>query len=288
MLLEKIALNYLKYRRRISLRNVDINIPISLLTQFKSEFAPGSESFEKLINNVLQHIGIKKKGVSFASSNEYRQFINALDSKLTIFDNQPFQLGGLDYEIHLISELLYNFSSPLVLEIGVANGYSSAFLYYAIEKNDGRITSIDLPKFPKKTIKPYEVLHIWLAKRGKIENTGTLGDLNPGGVIPNKKYGGWLIPMALRMKVPNITITGNVFNIFQDFPDDYKFDFVVFDAMKDYKLRIKILELIAAHLKPKGLCALDGYWLNSAFDDFCKQNKKPVWKFGRVGLFANS
>jgi hypothetical protein len=287
-LFENIALQYLKRKRQKGLRNVDVNRPIQLLTQFRAEFTPGSETSENLVQSVLQHTGVSRKNNCFALTEEYVQFKAALDSELTIFDNKPFQLGALDDEIHIISEILYNLAKPSVLEIGVANGYSSAFLYLAIEKSGGRITSIDLPKFPRRPIRPSEILRHWLAKRGKIQNTGTLGDLNPGGMIPKEKYGGWLVPLNLRMSVSNMTITGNAFNIFHDFPENLKFDFAVVDAMKEYEGRMRILDLVASHLNVKGLCALDGYWVNPAFDDFCKQHRKPSWKFGRVGLFANT
>lgn len=286
--LENMAFQYLRVRNRHAMRNVDVNRPIQLRTQFRSEYTRDSASFEKLIEGVLGHIGIKRKPVSFVRTKEYRHFETVLDGRLSIFDNKPYQLGALDEEIHVIAELVYNLKMPSVLEIGVANGYSSAFLYFALKESGGRIFSIDMPKFPRRPIWPSEFLRRWLATRGRIENTGTLGDLNPGGMIPKEKYGGWLVPFHFRLEIPNIALTGNAFNIIPDFPEDLKFDFAVIDAMKDYEGRSKILNLVSSRLTSNGLCALDGYWVNQAFENFCRRNNKPSWKFGRVGLFANS
>lgn len=284
---ENFALAYLKVKRDKQLRKVDIKKPIELLNEFETKFSTSSPEYKNLLQTILQHLCLDFHE-QISLTDRYKNFKKELDARLTIFENKPYQLGALDAEIQVLSDILCNFIKPKILEIGVANGYSSAFLYFALQENGGEIFSIDLPKFSRKPIRPSELFRTYLSRKGLIKNSGTLGDLNPGGVIPKEKYAGWLIPFALRQAISNNTITGNAFHIINDFPDDLTFDFAVIDAMKEYTGRMKILELVSGRLKPHGVCFLDGYWVNPAFDDFCSKHQKPFWKFGRVGCFANS
>jgi len=219
---------------------------------------------------------------------EYAQYTESLHKELRLFEEKPYQLGALDVEIDVLVAVLSQLEKPDVLEIGIANGYSSAFLYYALNKIGGCITSIDLPKFSSSLYRPMERFDTYirslLVAKGKIVNSGTLGDLNPGGIIPEGKYAGWLVPMELRQRVRNITIYGNAFVILNELKES-AFDFVVVDAMKSYDDRIRIMEMVDNILRIGGFCFLDGYWVNSAFVDFCERHQYPSWFLGRVGVF---
>jgi SAM-dependent methyltransferase len=278
-------MKYLQIRKGRELRGKDTNVPIRLLTEYIRKNQDEANSLAVLAADILGK-PLSQISLDLIQSSGYLRFKEKVDEKLSIFDNRPYQLGGLDMEIDALISVLCQMKSPDVLEIGVANGYSSAFVYFALERIGGAITSIDLPRIWRKPNSIDDAIRQRLARRGKIVNTGTLGDLNPGGVIPSDKYAGWLVPLHLREKVQNISIFGNVFNVFPELGEK-KFDFVVLDAMKDYNARRKVLELIADHLRPEGVCVLDGYWVNSAFDDVCSRRSKPSWKAGRVGFFAN-
>lgn len=293
-ILESVALRYLKYRKRRMLRKqgvADPAKPLRLLAEYNRVFKERPEHLQQLAADVVAREAGEVR-MSTVQSTEYHTFKQDVDRQLSAFENRPYQLGALDAEIDLVVTLLCQYDNPDVLEVGVANGYSSAFLFFAIDKIGGRITSVDLPRFGDSKGKLYAIRNFphlqmreWLAAKGKITNTGTLGDLNPGGVIPPNRYAGWLVPMPLRRSVPHTMICGDVFNVLADM-EGATFDFAVFDAMKGYNERFEALRMIEERMRPNGLCVVDGYWVNGAFEDFCRQSGYPAWCAGRVGVFA--
>lgn len=282
-MLYDILLKYLNYRIKRSLKNIDFDRPLQLINEYQRDFGSNVQKIHKLTSEIIGPHGDSEKG-DYISTAEYRSFKKRIEEKSNVFANKPFQLGALDLEIDIIVSLLSQLRSPKVLEVGVANGYSSAFVYHALTKNNGSLTSIDLPRFFSRSNHPYQMLLAWLAKRGKIKTTGTLVDLIPGGVIPEDRYAGWLVPIEYRLSVHNITIIGNAFSIIDEL-DAADYDFVLIDAMKDYSGRLKMLNMAINKMNSGAICVMDGYWVNSAFDHFCSTNNLTSWKLGRVGIF---
>jgi|OM-RGC.v1.024795877 Predicted O-methyltransferase len=70
-----------------------------------------------------------------------------LDDDERFFEFTRFQAGGLDDEIVVIYFLMQLAKSQKILEIGVANGYSSAFLGDHAVRNNATYFQIDLPRF---------------------------------------------------------------------------------------------------------------------------------------------
>ncbi len=284
---ELLALKFLLLQRWRSLKNVkQPDTPIQLIKRYEERYAKNTDQIYQLVKSITNSKSDDLKHFDLIETDEYKEFKNQINAKLKIFNNKPYQCGSLDLEIDIVSTALCQFKKPDVLEIGVSNGYSSAFLYKCLSQIGGTITSIDFPRFSTSLCRPTDRVREWLAIRGKIKNTGTLGDFNPGGIIPMEKYAGWLIPMNLRTSVRNTTLYGDAFIILNELQET-KFDLVVLDAMKGYKDRIKIMYMILERLRPNGICFVDGYWVNSAFHDFCKGNRLQSWNAGRVGVFCN-
>lgn len=288
MILDRIALKYLSWQRQLATRkmNSDTDKPIQLINEYLKQIKNNPEYLNQIVLEALEN-STKELNKNLIYQSGYKDFKNQINTKLEIFTNKPYQLGAIDIEIDAIVHSLAQFEQPNVLEIGVANGYSSAFLYYVLDKIGGSITSLDLPRFSSSLSRPRDWIRTGLARKGKIKNTGTLGDLNPGGVIPAEKYGGWLIPMHLRTSVKNTTIYGDALIILKNLPGE-RFDFAVLDAMKCYESRMEIMEMIWERLRPNSLAFVDGYWVNSAFEDFCNLHHLRSWELGRVGVFVKS
>lgn len=290
-MLERLALNYLEFRKKHFLNKADVvevDKPIQLIDKYRSTFGRNPRLIDELVAQIYS-VDFDDLEPRLIETAQYEAFRENLNAKLTIFENKPYQLGAIDLEIDVVVAILSQLKSADVLEIGVANGYSSAFLYYALSKIDGTITSIDLPRISERALLPKDVIRKWLASRGKIKNTGTLGDLNPGGVIPAEKYAGWLVPMNLRLAIRNTTIYGDAFRVFEDLSFELKkFDVAVLDAMKLYDARIQIMKEITNRLRPGGICIVDGYWVNKAFEDFCAEHGFTTWEVGRIGIFSKS
>ena len=289
---DTVGLSYLKIQRWLAFRHADLDQPLRLLQQYSDRYAGDQERTAQLVAEVMDRPANGLEPLLIAAP-AYADFKQELDKQLAAFEGKPYQLGAMDAEIDVVVAVLAQFAAPKVLEIGVANGYSSAFLYYALDEVGGQIVSIDMSRFYGHVGRPGNVIHLpeqlirsRLAKRGKLpESTGTLGDLKPGGVVPPDKYAGWLVPMRMRLSVQNASLYGNAFDVLEELPGE-RFDFVVFDAMKPYDKRMHMLEMIEARLRPNGVCAFDGYWANAAFEDFCAARGFPTWKVGRVGFFA--
>lgn len=282
-LVSEFILRYLRFRQKKQQKKIDVNKPLALVQEYEAKYAFNDQAVEDLSREILgfdQHLNIDN---SYISSLAYKNFKEEISKKANVFAGLPFQLGALDLEIDLCVSILSKIKDPNVLEIGVANGYSSAFLYDVLSQNGGTITSIDLPRFHKPSRSLNQFLLSWLARHGKLPTTGTLIDLHPGGVIPADRYGGWLVPIKYRT-VTNTTLTGNVFSILDE-QDLTGYDFVLIDAMKDYNARIKLMNLVLTKMNPGAIGILDGYWANNAFLDFCNQNKLSSWQVGRLGLF---
>ncbi|MEQ8755507.1 MAG: class I SAM-dependent methyltransferase [Coleofasciculus sp. G1-WW12-02] len=288
MILDRIALKYLNWQRQLAIMkmNSDTDKPIQLIKEYLNQTTNNPEYLNQVVLEFSEN-STKELSNNLIYKSDYNDFKKEINTKLKIFTNKPYQLGAIDIEIDAIAHSLAQFEQPDVLEIGVANGYSSAFLYYVLDKIGGSITSLDLPRFSSSLSRPRDWIRTGLASKGKIKNTGTLGDLNPGGVIPAEKYGGWLIPMHLRTSVKNTTIYGDALIILENLPGE-RFNFAVLDAMKGYESRMKIMEMIWERLRPNSLAFVDGYWVNSAFEDFCNLHHLPSWKLGRVGVFVKS
>lgn len=290
-LLDQIQLGLLKAHKRWSLRGIaveNLQTPIVLLEEFNAHRERDSRFVARLAESIIPEGSAQC--LQELLGNGFAAFKKDIDCKLRIFDRRPYQLGGLDAEIDLIVALLARIPEPDVLEIGVANGYSSAFLYRALDILGGTMTAIDLPKYygQRKMDRirrfPFGRMRERLAAKGLLQDTGTIGDISPGGIIPDDRYGGWLVPMELRGRVPNRNLFGNAFAVLPDL-ERTSFDLAVVDAVKDYDARTLLFGMVADRLRPGGVCLLDGYWVNAAFDDFCAARKLPRWTAGRVGLF---
>lgn len=280
-LIDKLLLRYLQARKQQGLAGVDADRPLTLLREYRQYFEK-PEQLQTFISQLLD----RPVNTDILYTESYLALKADLAQNEDYFANKPYQLGALDAEVDFITALIGSFDSPHVLEIGVANGYSSACIYYALSQQSGRLFSIDLPRFANSLTGRAARIRQRLASKGMISNTGTLGDLNPGGIVPDEKYAGWLVPMSYRLSVPNVTVYGNVFHVMADLPADIGFDIVVIDAMKGYQARTRLLEQIANYLKPAGICILDGSWVNSALVDFGNKYHYPVYQLGRLGVCA--
>lgn len=137
----------------------------------------------------------------------------------------------------------------IVVETGVAEGFSSAFILYALEKNHkGHLYSIDLPN-------------------------------QPGQELKGNKYTGWLIPENLksrwtlilgpsREKLPPLLANLKKVNIFYH-DSDHSYDNMLFEFKEAEK-----------YLNLKGILIADDITENNAFEEFCKKSE-----FNSVRLF---
>lgn len=270
----QILTNFKKFRsRKLDLR--ELNLRLSNL----------NSNGESILKDILKEF----------NSNEFKKFEKKFNydfDKLKIFDNLPFQCGGIDDELPLIIYLVKKIQPVSILEIGVANGFSSKHLLnevtgYSTSKNV-KMVNIDLPYFDyNRPSNWYNKLLNYLVKENyDIKLNKNVSDIKPGGVIPNNKYANWLTTPSMRLKIPYYSFYGNVFNVLPEIETD--FDFILIDAMKDYENRLKLLELVNKKTSKNSIIILDGEWINNAMKDFARNNNSKIYEYGRIGIFVKN
>jgi Methyltransferase domain len=107
----------------------------------------------------------------------YREFWTIVDP------DSRYNTGRFGYEEGLrLYALVRRLEPRVAVETGVCNGFSTAFLLLALERNGaGELHSIDLPEVAGADYEP-----------------GTFWDGKQGAAIPPGKQAGWMIPDELR------------------------------------------------------------------------------------------
>jgi len=180
------------------------------------------------------------------------------------FEKKPFQMGGMDVEGAVMYACLRALKPDTVVEVGVANGVSSAYILSALDENGGgELFSIDQPM--------YESEH-----EGEWKDTA-------GGWIPQGKDVGWVVPEHLHSRWD--LRTGDVFDILPaELNSGLAFDALVYDGPKLYPDRMKLLQLARRHALDDALFICDDLAWNSSLHDFCNKFEDESVDFGNVGF----
>ena len=166
------------------------------------------------------------------------------------------------------SEVLYLFVRALrpkvVVETGVALGYSSAFLLQGLHDNaEGHLHSIDLP-----TTDPQG--HI--TSEGVRDRT-SVPVAQTGGVVPNDLRDRWSLTLA-----PSNPTLASLFETVG--PTDIFFH----DSEHTFENMIWEYRTSWPHLRPGGYLLSDDVSLNNAFPQFCREVGSPPFRwFGPQG-----
>lgn len=140
----------------------------------------------------------------------------------------------------------------IVVETGVADGFSSAFILYALENNKkGHLYSIDLPN-----------------QKGQELGTGKFS----GWLVPEEfKYKWTLIFGSSKERLPNLLEELREIDIFYH-DSDHSYDNMMFE-----------FEAAIKYIKQNGILISDDVTENGAFEEFCKRlslESRKLFKFG--------
>jgi len=164
------------------------------------------------------------------------------------------EMGG---DSHIVRQVeLYvicRFLKPeIVVETGVENGISSAFILAALNQNEkGSLYSIEI-----------------------LEQ------------LPNGRRLGWLVPVNFHKKW-NLII-GNSLEVLPELLETlHSIDLFIHDSEHSYKVMMKEYSLAWSYIKPGGLLLSDDTGRNEAFIDFCKRIKEsPLWTEKGYGIIV--
>ena len=162
--------------------------------------------------------------------------------------------------------MVRHLAPEIVVETGVCNGFSSAFILYALERNEyGHLHSIDYP----------EVL-------GAEHGSAAHWEGEENAVVPEGKAPGWLVPERLRErwtlilgrsqeKLPELLAElGRVDLFFHD--SEHSYECMWFEMMEARK-----------YLSPGGTILAHDVHLNSAFADFARLHRREPTVFQVLG-----
>lgn len=202
---------------------------------------------------------------------------NEIEQRLSIFEEikgvtkrgNVYGSGAIKKsQAHLIYAILRKKEPRTVVETGVCNGYSTAFILLALDRNkQGRLYSID---FPEVAGQEYEDGLFWHGKGG--------------AVVPRDKESGWLVPKKLRGRWK--LILGKSQEKLPSLIKKLKFVDVFFhDSEHSYVCQMFEFNQVWGKLTRGGLMFSHDITWNNAFFDFArKHNREPHYIDSQLGF----
>lgn len=246
---------------------------------------------QKIIEAFENNSSLKKKiKIDESAMREVEDKIKKINVE---FKHNGYRLGGLEEHTEVLIAVNSFFDAPKILEVGVANGYSTSLFHEMLSrsKSPGCIHSIDMPNFESELLKSDTFIGLLKLKiKRYLERIAypSKDSIRPnrmwrGGVIPDDKYCGWLVPIDLQLKLDSKLFVGNYENIYKKLLNEF-YDIILLDAMKDEKSRLDLLEKSLKLAKKGSFIIQDGGWINSAVDQFCDKNNFYHIKLGRLSV----
>ncbi|MEY7849546.1 class I SAM-dependent methyltransferase [Natrarchaeobius sp. A-rgal3] len=190
-------------------------------------------------------------------------------------EEKPYSLGGANLGGETAHVLTHLIKPNAILEIGVANGVSTAYILGALEELELEpdIRAIDKPLFESDVR----------------EKRGERGIEGVGGIIPNGAEAGWVVPMEWRADYGYqyyvADFTEILPRVIRSMP---KLDLVIYDASKDASEMIMAYETIIQSLSSNGVLISDDICVNNSFEKVTDGYEGETVKFGGIGIYKNT
>ena len=156
--------------------------------------------------------------------------------------------------------LVRELQPEIAVETGVCNGFSTAFLLLALDRNGaGELHSLDLPEVIGEV---YEPATFWEGKRG----AAILPGREPGWAIPDELRGRWRLELGRSQeKLPGLIDSLGAL------------DFFMHDSEHSYECMRFEFEAAWPALRDGGILVADDWDWNDAFTDLAEEtNRTPV------------
>lgn len=208
--------------------------------------------------NKLESISQNKFNSYLAEIKNDSQFLQSLQQKHLQIRKKPLpQPQGWTALLYV---MIRHIKPKIIVETGVFDGISSAFILKALNKNKyGTLVSIDRPAYH--------------------EIQGST-DFMPFHLLPHNKEPGWLVPKNLlsRWQLHKIK---NVRGLKEVISRIRKVDLFIHDSLHTYGHMHWEMSVAWKKMKKNGLLFVDDIFCNSAFSDFCKHKKRiKLFKYG--------
>lgn len=248
--------NFLKYSIKPNYFIKGIKNPQKIIKFFTKNLIIEPEDF------ILKLIGRDAKEISeyIREIKAEKEFHDYIWEKYTDFENslgrkkREYGGGGITENEGIIFYVIVRILKPnVVLETGVANGISSSYILYALERNkSGQLFSIDLP---------YQINRVYPPDYIKLEGKA---------FIPENKETGWLIPEELkkRWRLEIGKSSEKLPLLLKNLP---LLDIFIHDSEHTYENMILEFSTVWPFLKKGGLLLSHDAGWNKALSDFCKE-----------------
>ena len=166
-------------------------------------------------------------------------FLDQIRTGLSEFHDLGLGFAGCSPELYVISRIA---KPATIIETGVANGVSSAFMLRALERNhSGTLISVSLDKSGDK-------------------------------LVPYGKDVGWLVPDRLRARWQ--LRLGKSSELLPSITDGVKpLDIFFHDSDHSHENMMFEFETTWPRIKPGGYLLADDAWLNDSFPEFCRNHE---------------
>ena len=224
-----------------------MNFPIPRLFDYAASYVSYKKRISQLLNIDTKEIA--KLYAELQNSDFMQEMIKKTSIKVSFCDLSMLSILRAP-SIYVLCRLV---QPQIVVETGVCAGFSSAFILYALKKNNaGRLYSIDLPN-------------------------------QPGQEISNGKPVGWIISEELKERWELILGASNE-KLFHLLSKLGKIDIFYHDSEHSYNNMWFEFNSAWESLKSGGLLLSDDITENKAFADFCRIKNCRRTKLFKLGI----
>ena len=225
--------------------------------------------FYYLTNGIDYAIKKRLCKITKRTFNEISEYYQELGKPKFLYEqNSKFNNLGQIQSPEWIYTLCRIIKPRIVVETGVASGFSSAYVLKALEKNgSGNLISIDMPNLSKESLR----------------EINRSGNLIAKDILPEGKKTGWIVPQELRKRwtlklglvkeilVPTLEDVGQIDIFFHDSEHSYKN--MIFEFRNSWP-----------HIRPGGMLISHDIDWNNSFSDFASKVHKNFHSIPYTGV----
>jgi predicted O-methyltransferase YrrM len=265
------------FRRAVSNPQKAVRVLKSIILQTSSSIEKTDAPEEKLQTVIPQILDCSEENIKglFQDAEDFEK--NQIKPKLAEFSDLSFSPGGMSIGGKALYVITRVVKPQSILEIGVANGMSTAYILGALNDENMSpesvtIHAIDRPQFA------YQIR----------ERRGKFGIEGRGGLIPDNKEVGWLAPNDIKSNYNYQLHIGDFTHILEDILETSgNLDLAVYDASKDSDEMKFAYQRCINKLNGEGVLISDDVLVNDTFENMIEPQDGKFNIINDTGIYRN-